>query len=230
MAATLHNILNKGSESLANSRVAIDVTGHNISNAHTAGYSRQAVNLETKHPIDEGLHVFGDGARIQSIARVHDSFLEKQIRREVQTQSKHETLANGLKKLEDLFNPDLTSTIRDRFNSFGNAMREVANYPEEVSVRMNVIESGKALSQAFNSTHAGILQVQTDANEEIKQNTESLNQKLLEIASLNAQIREMGAGGLSDVNDLEDKRDKLIEEIVIVSLVCLLFLWKALKS
>jgi flagellar hook-associated protein 1 len=213
MVATLNHILNLGSESLQNSRVGVDVTGHNISNAQTPGYSRQIVNLETKYPIEYGLQIFGDGSRIQSIRRSHDKFIEGQLRREVQVQSRTETLSEGLKKLESFFNPDLTSTIRDRFTSFTNSMRELANFPEEPSVRINMIESGKGLAQSFNSTHANVVQVQTDANEELRQNIAVVNQKIAEVAKLNRQIREMGAGNLSDVNDLEDRRDKLIKEI-----------------
>ncbi|WP_397599977.1 flagellar hook-associated protein FlgK [Silvanigrella sp.] len=213
MVATLNHILNMGSESLQNSRVGVDVTGHNISNAQTPGYSRQQVNLETKWPIQYGMQIFGDGSRIQNIRRSHDKFIEGQLRREVQVQSRTETLSEGLKKLESFFNPDLTSTIRDRFTSFTNSIRELSNYPEEPSVRINMIESGKGLCQSFNSTHANIVQVQTDANEEIRQNINLVNQKIAEVAKLNGQIREMGAGNLSDVNDLEDRRDKLIKEI-----------------
>ncbi|BBH52352.1 flagellar hook-associated protein FlgK [Fluviispira sanaruensis] len=213
MVATLNHILNLGSESLQNSRTGVDVTGHNISNAQTPGYSRQLVNLETKWPIEYGLHVFGDGARIQSIQRAHDKFIEGQLRREVQIQSKTEVLAEGLKKIESFFNPDLTSTVRDRFVSFMSSIRELANFPEEPSVRINMIENGKSLAQAFNAAHANIVQVQTDANEELKQTISVVNQKIAEVAKLNGQIREMGAGNLTDVNDLEDRRDKLIKEI-----------------
>ena len=209
----LANILNKGSESLSNSRVAVDVTGHNISNAHTPGYSRQIINFESKAPIKSGIHVFGDGAKIQSISRAHNSFLQNQLIREGQIQGKNDTLSKGLQKLESFFNPDLTSTIRDRFVSFGNATREFANSPEEPSSRINVIENGKALSQAFHAAHSGVVQVQTDANEEMRQEINSLNQKLGEIGLLNSQIRELGTGGETDVNDLQDKQDKLISDV-----------------
>lgn len=213
MVATLNHILNLGSESLQNSRVGVDVTGHNVANAQTPGYSRQIVNLETKYPIEYGMQIFGDGSRVQNIRRSHDKFLEGQLRKEVQVQSRTETLSEGLKKIESFFNPDLTSTIRDRFASFTNSIRDLANFPEEPSVRINMIESGKSLSQTFNSTHANIVQVQNDANEELRQNIFLVNQKIEEVAKLNNQIRELGVGNLSDVNDLEDRRDKLIKEI-----------------
>jgi flagellar hook-associated protein 1 FlgK len=213
MSSNIFSILNKGNESLQNSRVGVDVTGHNIANASTEGYSRQQVNLEAKHPIEHGDQVFGDGARIKSIARAHDRFLEGQLRKEVQVKSKNESLAQGLQKLEDLFNPDMTSTIRDRMISFNNALRELSNYPEEKAVRINVVENGQTLAQALNTAHGGVVRIQQDASEEITLHISSLNQKLSEVAVLNGQIREMGAGVASEVNDLEDKRDLLLKQI-----------------
>ncbi|MBX9703856.1 MAG: flagellar basal body protein, partial [Silvanigrellaceae bacterium] len=50
MVTTLNHILNMGSESLQNARTGVDVTGHNIANAQTEGYSRQLVNITSKTP------------------------------------------------------------------------------------------------------------------------------------------------------------------------------------
>ncbi|MFN7609823.1 MAG: flagellar hook-associated protein FlgK, partial [bacterium] len=205
--------MDKGNEALQNSRVAVDVTGHNISNANVDGYSRQQIHLESKHPVEHGVHVLGDGARIQSIARSHDRFLESQIRREIQNKHKQDGLQMGLSRLEDIFNPDLNSTIRDRISFFQNSLRELSNYPEEHSVRINVAESAQALTQSFHNTSSSIIQTQQDASEQISLYADDLSQKLLDVARLNGQIREVGAGMLSDANDLEDKRDKLIREI-----------------
>ena len=210
---SLAGILNKGSESLTNSRIGVDVTGHNISNAHTPGYSRQIVNMEAKTPIQYGLHVFGDGARVQSIIRSHNGFLEKQIQREVQVHGKRKELLDGLQKLQGFFNPDLTSTIRDRFGSFSNAIRELSNEPEEQAARINLIENGKALSQAFNFAYQGILEIQNDSNMQLTQDCQTLNQKLSEIANLNAKILELRSGAQTSANDLLDRQDKLVKEV-----------------
>jgi flagellar hook-associated protein 1 len=210
---TLNHILNTGSESLHNARIGVDVTGHNISNAQTPGFSRQRMLLETRHPLEYNLHIVGNGARIETIERMHNRFIEGQLRSEMQTNNRLESLGDGLTRLENLFNPDLTSTIRERVNSFVNALRDFANFPEEPAVRINVAEHGLALTQAFNATHSGIVQTQMDANSEIEGHIISLNQKVAEVAELNGRIREIGAGMRSPVNDLEDRRDQLIKEI-----------------
>lgn len=213
MTSTLHHIMTVGSDSLANSRVGVDVTGHNIANAHTPGYSRQRVTMTTKEPAQYGIHVLGMGADVQSIERVHDKFLENQIRKETLNQNKSTALSDGLSRLENLFNPEMTSTIRDRMNTFFNSLRELSNFPEESSVRINVVESATAFAQTINTTHAGVASIQDDMTREIGGNLAILNQKLGEIANLNAAIKEMEHSRAAQVNDLEDKRDGLIRDV-----------------
>ena len=77
--AGLKHTLNVGSESLFASRQGVDTTGHNIANAHTDGYSRQRVNLETRVPSQSRGVVIGNGVFVKSIDRAHDKFLEKQL-------------------------------------------------------------------------------------------------------------------------------------------------------
>ena len=107
MASSLNHILNMGGESLHNSRLGVDVTSHNITNAQTPGFSRQSVNVKSKEPVQYGLHSLGNGAEARDISRVHDSFLEKQLRQETQNHASCEEKFTYLSKLENLFNPEL---------------------------------------------------------------------------------------------------------------------------
>ena len=63
--AGLKHTLNVGSESLFASRQGVDTTGHNIANAHTDGYSRQRVNLETRVPSQSRGVVIGNGVFVK---------------------------------------------------------------------------------------------------------------------------------------------------------------------
>lgn len=208
----IFHIMNMGNEALMNSRVGVDVTGHNIASAHIPGYSRQRVNMVNRDPLTAGNLVMGNGATVENISRVHDRYLENQIRKETQTQSEKSSMQVGLERLEGLFNPELTSTIRDRFNGFFNSMRELCNYPEEPSVRTNVLESAKNLTASINTTYNQVTQIQRDINDEITSEVSTLNQKLDEVANLNQRILELKVGN-SNANDLMDRRDVVVKEI-----------------
>jgi flagellar hook-associated protein 1 FlgK len=212
MSGSISHIMSMGSESLMNSRMGVDVTGHNISNAHVEGYSRQRVNIGPRDPARLGNHTMGQGATVKSIERAHDKFLEAQYRKELRTVSERETAEEGLKRIENLFNPDLTSTIRDRMNNFFNGMRELASYPEEPAVRTHVMEMGTNLAQAFQGNHGDIVTVQKDINAEIMAEVGLFNKRLEEVASLNQRILELG-NGPNQTGDLLDQRDKVIAEL-----------------
>ncbi len=202
-----------GSESLANSRTAIDVTGHNIANAHTPGYSRQRALLETKPPSAEGPHSLGTGARLEAIQRVHDDFVENQLRKEGQIHAFADASKEGLSRLEGFFNLELEGTIRNRISQFFNAMREFANTPEESAVRFHAVESGVALAQSFGDTLGDVRALQRELSQELEHLAGKANQKISQIASLNQAIQELEAGSPSPANDLQDKRDQLVRDL-----------------
>jgi flagellar hook-associated protein 1 FlgK len=212
--SSLFHILNMGGDSLQNARVGVDVTGHNIANAQTPGYSRQRLHITSREPTNFAKHIMGNGAEVQNISRVIDRYVEVQLREETQNNGEKEWLSDGLSRLEKLFNPELTSTVRDRMDTFSNALREFSNFPEEPAVRTSMVEAGISLSHSFNVAHSGVAALQEDLSAELTGSLNELNQKLSEIADLNQRIQEMSAGGRGgEANDLEDKRDVLIREV-----------------
>ena len=205
--------MSMGRDSLENARAGIDVAGHNISNAQTEGYSRQRMLLEAKHPIEYGRQIFGTGADIQTIERVHDRYLAKQIVQESQVNDGLQAESEGLGRIETVFDPDLSVTIRNRITELNNALRDVSNYPEELAIRTNAVMALQALTESLNLSHNEIRQIQTDATLEIEGYISDINRKLSEVASLNEEITIMSAGNRSPANDLEDRRDLLLKEL-----------------
>ncbi|MCD8491084.1 MAG: flagellar basal body protein [Geovibrio sp.] len=75
--SNIFGIFNSGISGLMASQAGIDVTGHNIANINTAGYSRQTVSLTTQTPNISGSNVYGRGVQITSITRVYDEILAR---------------------------------------------------------------------------------------------------------------------------------------------------------
>ena len=74
------DILGIGYSGLAAAQRALSTTGHNISNANTAGYSRQTVDLATNPAQQYGSSYLGNGVNVASVKRVYDEFLVNQVR------------------------------------------------------------------------------------------------------------------------------------------------------
>ncbi|MEN9825459.1 MAG: hypothetical protein RI953_1204 [Pseudomonadota bacterium] len=213
MPTGLQHILNVGGESLGNSRLGVEITGHNISNAQTPGYSRQRPEMEPNHPATYGSLVLGQGAKLARVARAHNEYLEDALRRETQNHGRAESFEHNMSRLQGYFNPDLTSTVRVRMDSFVNAMRDFANMPEEPAVRINLLEHANSLTNTMNATHSNINRLQDDISQEMQTDCEIASQTLKEIAGLNREILAMQMGDDTRPHDLEDRRDLALNKL-----------------
>ena len=79
-----------GRRSILTQQATLDVTGHNIANANTPGYTRQVAAIQTTAPfaalsmnnVQPGQ--FGTGVMVGEIRRLRDEFIDMQIRDESQ--------------------------------------------------------------------------------------------------------------------------------------------------
>ncbi|MEN9810953.1 MAG: hypothetical protein RLZZ488_2520 [Pseudomonadota bacterium] len=213
MPTGLQHLLNVGGESLGNSRLGIEITGHNISNAQTPGFSRQRPDMEPNNPIGYGNIILGQGAKVARVARAHNEYLEEALRRETQNHGKAESFEHNMSRLQGYFNPDLTSTVRTRMDSFMNSLRDFANMPEEPAARINLLETANSFTASINLAHSNVVGLQNDISQELGVDCEVATQKLREIAGLNREILALQMGDNTRPHDLEDKRDLALAEL-----------------
>ena len=76
---TLNNALYIGLSGLRTNQQGLNVTGHNISNVNTAGYTRQQVILATNKPIIVSGAVYGTGVNVAQVARYRDAAIDRQF-------------------------------------------------------------------------------------------------------------------------------------------------------
>jgi flagellar hook-associated protein 1 FlgK len=213
MPTGLQHLLNVGSESLVNSRLGIEITGHNISNAQTPGFSRQRTEMEPNHPSTYGNLILGQGAKVARVARAHNEYLEDALRRETQNHGRAEAFEHNMSRLQGYFNPDLTATVRSRMDTFFNSLRDFANMPEEPATRINLLENANSLTRTINVAHSSVESLQTDITQELSVNCEIVSQKLKEVANLNREILAMQMGDDTRPHDLEDRRDLALAQL-----------------
>ncbi|HEY0891662.1 MAG TPA: flagellar basal body protein, partial [Cellvibrio sp.] len=82
----MSGLLSNAVSGLQASQNALRTAGHNISNANTAGYSRQEVNYATRPEQNIGAAGFiGSGVTTTSIERVVNEFVTAQLRLDTTT-------------------------------------------------------------------------------------------------------------------------------------------------
>ncbi len=200
--------LSIGRQALLASERAIGVTGHNISNVNTPGYSRQTPLLHASRPDDLG---FGTGVQMSSVVRSVDGFLEA---RQLASSSSLGGATTGrqlLDRLQSLF-PVGDEGVGTALAEFFGSANGVANNPQDLATRNELLESGVTLAGQLRNAAGGLQVLQREADQRLGQAASEANATLQNLAQLNAQIIAAERGG-RETNDLRDQRQVALGEL-----------------
>jgi len=211
--------LDIGRNALQAQQRALDVTGHNIANANTEGYTRQRAVMETTKPFAMpafnrpiGAGQIGTGVQVQEVKRLRDDFIDLQIRKESAVTSEWERRKNTLEKLEVIINEPSDAGLRTVLDQFWEAWQTLSTRPEDGSVRAAVKQRGITLTDTFNHMHRQLVDLQNDIDASLRIKVDEINNITVQIASLNEQIVKVEVSG-DHANDLRDRRDLLVDQL-----------------
>lgn len=198
---------------------ALDVTGHNVSNANTPGYTRQDAVMATTGPyplpgmnVPAGAGQVGTGVEIAEIRRLRDGFLDLQYRGENEALGYWEARWDAIQKVETILNEPSDSGLSKVYEQFWQSLEDLSKNPESMAARSTVLERGKALAETFNYLDTQLKTLQNDIDSNIKVKVDEVNSFARQIADLNLQIQKIEVGG-QRANDLRDKRDLLLDQL-----------------
>ena len=99
---SLFGSLNVGMRGLHAAQVAIDVTGQNISNANTEGYSSKRVNMEADAVQDAVYGQIGLGVEVTQILRVRNEFLDRQTWEQMGDKGYYSEMDKAMVRLDNI--------------------------------------------------------------------------------------------------------------------------------
>jgi flagellar hook-associated protein 1 FlgK len=210
MAGTLQT----GRSGLAAAQAGIANSGHNIANANTEGFSRQRISQTAE--IDRGTGLSrvspGAGARISSVERVNDRFVEKQIRNANRDLAYAEEKGVILQQVEDVFNEMGGEGLNRLMSRFFNEFRKLSNEPESEAIRQSVREASLAVVRDLKRLRGQVDQIMAHADARLEGYVREVQGLADEIANLNTTIQTLeNSGGAS--NDLMDQRDLALKKL-----------------
>lgn len=209
----LNGLLNIGQSALNASQAWISVTGNNIANADTEGYSRQYVDQKDAGGITYRPGAQPLGVNAQQILRFFDQFLEKSYVSQSTNSSRWDTQDTVLSTVENLFNESNRKGVSSAINSFLGAWQDLALRPDDTSVRQSLLSYADNLSDMFKNTASTLKEIQQQMDVNIEQGVARINEIAKAIAELNGQITRGTIEGMSNPNALLDKRDQLVREL-----------------
>jgi flagellar hook-associated protein 1 len=201
---------------LSAAQVQISIASSNISNADTTGYTE-----ETANQVSTVTGGAGSGVEITGISTSVDKLLLKALIGATSDLGSADTTNNYLTELEDLYgtvdgsSSSSTTTgtsLANTLASFESALSSLAATPSSSSLQSAALDALNAVTTQLNETSSGIQNLRANADQDIASSVTSVNTDLQQIASLNAQIKQVAASGQSTA-DLEDQRNTALEDI-----------------
>ena len=217
MTTNIFSTLSSAKLGLLAQQLAIEVTGQNVANIETEGYSRQDVSFEANTPRGHikygGLHQIGTGVRIASIERAHDQFLFTQIMDEGDLTGSTEVKKEIFEQLEVLFNEGSGRSLNDALSLFFSSVHDLATNARGLPERVDLISKAEHLASTFNQTGNQLFTIQRNIDATIETEVAEINTLTTQIGKLNESIHANEPTSQYKANDLRDNRDRLVKEL-----------------
>lgn len=206
------DLLLTASSGLRAFKQALNVTGHNIANVDTEGYSRQRVEINAGVPqLSAGGYV-GSGSRPVAINRVYQDYLSNQLNNSYTLQSKYNNI--------DVYSTQLNGTLGDPEMGISAGMQSVftswntmANDPTNSTSPRFLLDSQALLSMQVENYDSMRNDLQDQINGQLSSSVSEVNRITSELVALNNSLGSLNQRQELPANDLLDKRDQLVKEL-----------------
>ncbi len=206
------------------SQTAMNVTGNNIGNINTTGYTRQRVDQSSMY--ESGVPRYqnsyniniGYGALVNQVTQLRDPFLDIRYRNENASYGYYESMQNGLKQLANILDEvgrggeDEFGIIEAQLGDLKNMLRDLLEHPASTTQDDLVRGSANTLCTLLNSYAKELKQVHTSEEERMMDMKDEINSILSDIRGLNEQIRNQDIYG-NGALELRDERNLKIDKL-----------------
>lgn len=204
---------------MAASQRALDVTGQNIANINTIGYTRQRLDIASLNTRggelynqDNAIKV-GFGVEMTGVSQLRDPFLDAQYRSQMSKLGTTDAQVAGFEQLTDIFDETVVEGVRAALISITTALdqygKQVGNQEFDTMVRSNM----QILLNLFHDNATRLQDVRDNAGQGLKTtDVPDLNKLLENIANLNRNIKNSHVLG-NPALELMDERNNLLDEL-----------------
>jgi flagellar hook-associated protein 1 FlgK len=195
-------------------RYGMEVTGQNISNANTPGYTRQRAELAAVGPATGVPSLYATqqphgSVTVSGTTRLNDPMIDARARAEHGDNGYLQTTTNVLSSAEALFDEPSDHGLAEQLNDFWNSWAVVANNPKDLAARNVVLQMAAGLASTLNQNSAALDRLTQSVSQQATAVTVQINTAATALAQLNGDMAVAVASG-GNVNALADQRDGLL--------------------
>lgn len=204
---------------LTASQKALDVTGQNISNVYTAGYTRQRLD-QVSMSMGYGNYSYsnytaqvGNGVLITGISQIRDPYLDIQYRNQMANVGASDAKNSILEQVEGVFDETMKSSIKDAFSDLESKLLDLANSTGSELDDSIVRASMQSLVNIFHANATNLADKRDQITDDFQNNSiRQVNALLKDIAELNKSIKNSQVLGYPAL-ELQDERNNKLDEL-----------------
>lgn len=205
------DLLNIGLSGLSVNKTALAITGHNISNVKTPGFSRQEAVQATNAPQFSGAGYIGSGSTLVDVRRIYSDFLTTQVRSSTALNKDAESYLSQINQLDALL-ASSTTGITPGLQRLFSALQTAAEDPANIPARQLVLSEAEGVAKRFNTVYDRLYEQNGFINKQLSAVSEQVNQLATSIAGYNDAIAIAASNG-QQPNDLLDAREEAVRKL-----------------
>ena len=205
------DLLNLGLSGLAANKTSLAVTGHNIVNVNTPGFSRQDTIQATRTPQFSGAGYIGSGTTLTDVRRIYNEFLTTQVRSSTALNSDTQSYLSQINQLDSLL-AGSTTGVNPGLQKVFAALQTAAEDPANIPARQLALSEAEGLAKRFNTVYDRLYEQNAFINKQLSAVTDQVNQLAGSIAGYNEAIAVAASNG-QQPNDLLDAREEVVRKL-----------------
>lgn len=202
---------------------ALAITGNNIANINTKGYTRQKLDqvslrlgASDRYSAKYDTKV-GNGVRCIGVSQMRDPYLDIRFRTESSKLGALDAKMSGLEDISAILDEvgmgdDEHGIIYAQLENLKTALNNFNDHAGEKEYETQVREAASALTSLLNSAAKSLKEVEENTVDKLHSEVENVNSILNRIRDLNSAIRKSDIHG-DNALEMRDERNLLIDEL-----------------
>ena len=197
----------------------LNVTGHNIANVNTPGYTRQRLVTSAIEPYstigrlatyEHG--ILGGGTRSHYVEQLRNDYLDREFRLQNSAVNTWSSRLTSLEFIEQIFDEPNEVGVLDHLQGFHDALNDLVVKSPGQPQRAEIQSAAKKLADVFNQYYRQLVDQQAGLNNQVEAKVNQVNRLSTAIGDLNKLIYNFEITG-EHANDLRDQRNVLLDEL-----------------
>lgn len=213
---------------------ALDITGNNLANVNTEGYTRQRVDVSslylnkyTNWQTDTSrMSLAGQGSTAYGVNQIRDAYVDKRYRESACFVAEYSTNEDILKEVETTLDNIISDGLTAYMDTFTDALKKYAEQPDSEELASIVRNEAYNITNLLHSYETDFQELKESNLEALNNTIDNTNRIIKDIVDFNKKIVKeytvMATGKLGEhesvtggygPNEMLDARNMLIDEL-----------------